>query len=199
MKNISVSQIASENKLCFRCSIIPDSLSSGCHVKIQNDTWNSTITILRSCYTCSTNLNCISDEDMIEGYYEAIFNAIDLDGYVLDNERQTERFLVVKDKTIPSDMHWIGTISSNNKFSSVAMVSPTATSVHNNIVVLTGITTQIWYGSYGSILFSLGVTSGLVGIILLLVLFCAVMIIVWIRRLGKYDIYSYCYCIHNNF
>ncbi len=140
MKNISVSQIASENKLCFHCSVKPDSLSSGCHVTIQNDTWNSTITILRSCYTCSTNFNCISNENMIEGYYDATFNAIDLDGYVLDNERQTDRFLVVKDKTIPSDMH---SISSNNKFfSSVAMVSPTATSVHNKIMLLTGIMTH---------------------------------------------------------
>lgn len=99
LKNATVSQTL-DRKICFHCSIVSASHASGCFVTVTNDTWNYTITILRSCYTCLNNTECISVEKISDGYYNASYNAIDLDGLVLENGKLVRAFLLMEDERV---------------------------------------------------------------------------------------------------
>ena len=55
----------------------------------ENTTWNISIIVLRSCFTCLNNTQCI--RDVIEGTYSARFYLIENDGQI-SKKRFTQNY-----------------------------------------------------------------------------------------------------------
>ena len=75
----------SKGGVCFHCGLVDGSQASGCFTIFlsENTTWNTSIIILRSCFICLNNTQCI--RDVIEGTYSARFYLIENDGQISTN------------------------------------------------------------------------------------------------------------------
>ena len=74
--------------MCFHCGLVAGSQASGCFVLFlaENIIWNTSVVILRSCFMCLNNTQCI--RDVTEGTYSAQFYLITKDGQITNSSHK---------------------------------------------------------------------------------------------------------------
>ena len=88
--------------MCFHCGLVAGSQASGCFVLFlaENIIWNTSVVILRSCFTCLNNTQCI--RDVTEGTYSAQFYLISKDGQITHSPHKIINNIYISNTLISS-------------------------------------------------------------------------------------------------